>query len=161
MKPPDLSALRERAERSAEQASRIAEGVALRLYRQLYIRSEGRIGAKTLGVPGLLLTTTGRKSGARYTVALVYATDGDDLVLVGSNGGSDNSPDWVENLRKDPAVDLQIGRDHSTGTAEVVDRNDRRYERLWRIANANNRGRYYRYQSSTTRPIPVVLLRTS
>lgn len=161
MKPPDLSALGERANRSREQASRLGQGLILKAYRELYVRSDGRIGANTLGVPGMLLTTTGRKSGKKYTVALIYATDGDDLVVVGLNGGGDKNPDWLENLRRNPAVDVQVGRDKHRSTAEVIDRNDRRYERLWRLVNTNNRGQYYQYQHDTKRPIPVVLLRPS
>jgi deazaflavin-dependent oxidoreductase (nitroreductase family) len=47
-----------------------------------------------LGVPLLLLTTTGRRSGRPWTVPLMYQTDGDGWVLVASNGGSDRHPSW-------------------------------------------------------------------
>src|SRR6185312_704360 len=98
----------------------------------------GRIGEKTLGVPCLLLTVSGRTTAKAQIVALAYANDGGSHVVVASNGGQDDSPDWFENLRHNPAVTIQIGRSKSPATAEVVDRNDHRYERLWRIVNANN-----------------------
>lgn len=161
MKPPplpDLGAIRERMEDQREEAINRLETVAMKVHTRLYASSNGRIGATALGAPCLLVTVAGRTTGKPRTVALAYATDGDELVLAGSNGGKDKSPDWLENLRQNAAVEVQIGRIRAPKTAEVIERSDLRYERLWRIVNANNRGRYYRYQNATTRPIPLVLL---
>jgi deazaflavin-dependent oxidoreductase (nitroreductase family) len=161
MKPPplpDLGAIRERMEDQREQVIGRAEAVLMKIHRELYVRSEGRIGERALGIPCLLLTVTGRSTGAAQTVALAYAVDGDDLVVVASNGGKDTSPDWFENLVANPSVKVQRGREHEARTAEVVGQNDRRYERLWRLVNANTKGRYYRYQTATTRAIPLVVL---
>jgi deazaflavin-dependent oxidoreductase (nitroreductase family) len=158
MKPPDLVAMRKRMDQRREEAVHKAEGLMLRAHREIYVRSDGMIGKALLGVPSLLLTVTGRRSGKEQTVALVYVTDGPEYVVVASNGGKDRNPDWFENLQHNPTVSVQIGRDRFEAAAQVIDRNDRRYERLWRLVNENNKGRYYRYQHSTKRPIPLVVL---
>lgn len=109
-----------------------------------------------IGVPTLLLHTTGRRSGALRTNALVYACDGNDYLLVASNGGADRPPAWLLNLQANPAVEFQIGRERKPGTAEVIQPGDPRYERYWQVVNAHNHDRYTAYQRQTARPIPVV-----
>ena len=133
----------------------------LRVHEKLYVASDGRIGHKMIGVPTLLLRTTGRRSGATRTNGLVYAQDGDDYLVVPSNGGADRAPAWLHNLQADPAVEIQIGRERRPAAARVVDTTDPDYPRLWQIVNENNRDRYTAYQAKTARPIPVVALTTS
>src|SRR3954470_13681103 len=130
----------------------------LRLHQRLYESSDGRVGHRMLGVPTLLLRTTGRRSGATRTNGLVYARDGDDYLVVPSNGGADKPPAWLHNLRANPDVEIQIGRDRQKGTARVVEQPDPDYERLWKIVNENNRDRYTGYQEQTDRQIPVVVV---
>ena len=136
-------------------------GQVLRLHEQLYKRTDGRVGHQMIGVPTLLLRSTGRRSGATRTNALVYARDGDDYVLVASNGGADRHPAWLHNLRAHPAAEIQVGRERQKGTARVVESSDPDYERLWKVVNENNRDRYDAYQQQTTRPIPVVVVTPS
>ena len=112
-----------------------------------------------LGVPTLLLRTTGRRSGAVRTNALVYARDGDDYLVVASNGGQPKPPAWLLNLRAKPDVEIQIGRERKRATARVLEPSDPSYERLWKVVNANNRDRYTTYQAQTSRPIPIVAIR--
>jgi deazaflavin-dependent oxidoreductase (nitroreductase family) len=133
-----------------------ATGQFLRLHEAIYKRTGGRVGHNMIGVPTLLLRTTGRRSGALRTNALVYARDGDDYLVVASKGGADTAPAWLFNLRANPDVEIQIGRDRKKGTARIVEPSDPSYERLWKIVNENNRDRYYAYQKQTSRPIPVV-----
>ena len=130
----------------------------LRVHEALYKKTDGRIGHKMVGVPTLLLRTTGRRSGQTRTNGLVYARDGDDYLVVPSNGGADKPPAWLHNLKAHPDVEVQVGRDRSKGTARVVEPSDPDYERLWKIVNENNRDRYSAYQKQTTRPIPVVVV---
>ena len=130
----------------------------LRVHEKLYVASDGRIGHKMLGVPTLLLHTTGRRSGVTRTNGLVYAQDGDDYLVVPSNGGADRAPAWLHNLQADPSVEIQIGRERRPATARVVDTTDPEHQRLWQIVNQNNRDRYTAYQQQTARPIPVVAL---
>ena len=136
-------------------------GQVLRLHQNLYERTDGRVGHRLIGVPTLLLRTTGRRSGATRTSGLVYARDGDDYLVVASNGGADQPPAWLHNLRSSADVEIQIGRERRNGTAKVVEPSDPDYGRLWKIVNENNRDRYSAYQKQTTRPIPVVVLTPS
>jgi deazaflavin-dependent oxidoreductase (nitroreductase family) len=133
-------------------------GQALRLHEKLYKATDGRVGHKMIGVPSLLLRTTGRRSGATRTNGLVYAQDGDNYLVVPSNGGADKAPGWLHNLKANPDVQVQIGRDRRQGTAAVVEPADPDYERLWKIVNENNKDRYTAYQKMTSRPIPVVVV---
>src|SRR5437879_12460021 len=96
-------------------------GQVLRLHEQLYKRSDGRIGHRMIGVPTLLLRTTGRRSGQTRTNGLVYARDGDDYLVVASKGGSDTSPAWLHNVKATPDVEVQVGRERLSGTARVVE----------------------------------------
>jgi deazaflavin-dependent oxidoreductase (nitroreductase family) len=70
-------------------------GLLLRIHEAIYKGTDGRFGHRMIGVPTLLLRTTGRRSGAIRTNALVYARDGDDYLLVASNGGADRPPEVV------------------------------------------------------------------
>jgi len=128
----------------------------LRLHQRVYQSTGGRVGHRLIGVPTLLLHTTGRRSGLRRTSALVYALDGPAYLVVASNGGSDSPPGWLANVRAQPAVEMQVGPKVRKASAVVVGRDDPDYERVWRLVNDNNRQRYIAYQRKTSRPIPVV-----
>ena len=130
----------------------------LHLHQAIYDLSDGRVGHLMLGVPCLLLRTTGRRTGRSRTSCLVYARDGDDYVVVASLGGSDRPPAWLHNLAADPCVGVQVGRRRFPAFAGVVERGDTGYDRLWRAVNQVNRGRYDAYQAKTSRPIPLVRL---
>lgn len=130
----------------------------LRVHEKLYVASDGRVGHKMIGVPTLLLRTTGRRSGATRTNGLVYARDGGDYLVVPSNGGADRAPAWLHNLQANPSVEIQIGRERQPATARVIGPSDPDYPRLWQIVNENNRDRYTAYQQQTRRPIPVVVV---
>jgi F420H(2)-dependent quinone reductase len=130
----------------------------LRVHEALYKASDGRIGHRTLGVPTLLLRTTGRRSGVARTNGLVYARDGDDYLVVASNDGADRNPAWLHNVRAQPDVAVQIGRRRRTAKARVIEPPDPDYQRLWKIVNDNNQDRYTAYQRQTSRTIPVVAL---
>jgi F420H(2)-dependent quinone reductase len=121
----------------------------------LYRRSGGRIGGKMAGVPLLLLTTTGRRSGRTWTVPLMYQTDGDGWVLVASNGGSDRHPTWWLNLRSTPEASIQIGPAVHRVTAAEATGAER--DRLWRLMAGVYSG-YEKYTKKTSRTIPVVRL---
>ena len=135
------------------------QGRFLKLHQRLYERSGGRVGHGMIGVPTLLLRSTGRRSGARRCNALVYAMDGADYVLVASNGGADRSPGWFFNVRDQPEVEVQVARKKNPGTARILEPGDEDYDRLWRLVNEKNHGRYDAYQAETARPIPLVAIR--
>lgn len=133
-------------------------GYLLRAHQAVYDRTGGRIGHRLLGTPCLLLRTTGAKTGRRRTSALTYARDGEAFLVAASMGGSSRAPGWYYNLRADPDVEIQVGRQQVAVTARVVASTDPDYERLWDVVNGNNHDRYRGYQRLTTRPIPVVVL---
>jgi F420H(2)-dependent quinone reductase len=136
-------------------------GRFLRVHQALYEATDGRIGHNTIGVPSLLLRTTGRRTNKTRTNALVYARDGEDYLVVASNGGSDSPPAWLHNLTANPTVQIQIGRERTGATARVIESSDPDYERLWKLVNDNNHDRYTAYQRNTARPIPVIALTPS
>lgn len=136
-------------------------GQVLRIHEALYKGTDGRFGHHALGVPTLLLRTTGRRSGATRTNGLVYAVDGDDYLVVPSNGGADRPPGWLHNVSADPNVEIQLGRRRQRATARVIEPSDPDYPRLWKLVNENNRQRYVAYQKQTTRLIPVVAITPS
>ena len=133
-------------------------GQVLRVHEAIYKGTDGRLGHNMIGVPCLLLRTTGRKSGQPRTNSLVYARDDDDYIVVASVGGAPHHPGWLYNLRANPEVEIQIGRKRQRARARELGKDDPDYARLWKIANDGNRGRYDQYQTRTSRAIPVVVL---
>ena len=127
----------------------------LSIYQWLYEKTDGRF-TWLAGLPVLLLRTVGRKTRQERTAALVYLKDGADLVVVASNGGSDQPPGWFHNIQKNAEVGVQIGRQRVRMRARVADAQER--ERLWPLVNKNNSNRYDGYQAKTKRQIPVVVL---
>ena len=79
--------------------------------------------------------------------------------LEASNHGWEKEPGWYFNVQSDPNVGIQLGRKRGRGVARIVSRGDPDYDRLWQIANDNNHRRYDTYQRSTSRPIPLVVVR--
>ncbi len=127
----------------------------------LYRKSGGRVGrtwrigsAVRKGVPICLLTTTGRSSGQARTVPLCYLADDDRIVLVASQGGLPNDPQWYRNLVADPKVEIQIGTRRAEMTARPADESERSV--LWpRLLDLY--ADYASYQEWTDRTIPVVI----
>lgn len=134
---------------------RVAIRAMGRAHRLVYRASGGRVLGRVAGMPVLLLTTTGRRTGAARTTPLTYFRDGDDLLVVGSNGGEERAPGWLLNLRAHPAATVTIGRERHEVTARIADAGER--ARLWPAIVATYPG-YAAYERRTTRPIPVVVL---
>lgn len=121
-----------------------------------YVSSNGEKGHIWRGVPTLLLTTTGRKSGDLRRCALIYGVDGDDHIIVASRGGDANHPLWYLNLVSDANVTLQVGADVFPAVATSLDGGPE-YERLWKVMTAIWPA-YDEYQAKTDRKIPIVRL---
>ena len=128
----------------------------LAAHRGLFRLTGGRIGASMFGIPPLLLTTTGRRTGQPRTWPLGYLPDGDRLVLIASLGGAPRNPAWYLNLRDNPRVTVEVGSDRRAMVAETARGEERR--RLW-DEFVRRHPRYGDYQKKTTREIPVVILR--
>jgi len=130
----------------------------LRVHQAIYEATGGLVGHRLIGVPTLLLRTTGRKTGQTRTAALVYAKDGESYVVVGSKGGADVSPGWFFNAKAKTEVEVQVGRSRTNAKAEPIQKGDPDYDRLWALTNQNNGNRYNQYQRKTSRPIPLLRL---
>jgi F420H(2)-dependent quinone reductase len=126
-----------------------------RAHRAIYRLTRGRVLGRVAGMPVLLLTTTGRRSGRPRTTPLTYFEDGGDLVVIASNGGEDRPPSWWANLRDEPIGTVTIGSHALPVTARDADAAE--HARLWPTITGTNPG-YARYAARTRRPIPVVFL---
>jgi deazaflavin-dependent oxidoreductase (nitroreductase family) len=132
-----------------------------RWHTTLYRISGGRIGknwrvgsAARKAVPVCLLTTTGAKSGLPRTAPLCFMPDGDNVVVVASQGGTAHNPQWYRNLLADPAVTVRIGRRERAMQARPASSDER--ATLWpRLVDVYHD--YANYQSWTEREIPVVI----
>jgi F420H(2)-dependent quinone reductase len=127
-----------------------------------YRRTGGRVGAKwRVGagfrkpVPTLLLEHTGRRSGRTFTTPLLYLERGADVVVVASQGGLKDHPQWFHNLCATPEATLQIGRERRPVRARTADPAER--AELW-PALVDLYADFDNYQSWTEREIPVVVL---
>ena len=121
----------------------------------LYNVSGGRIGGKMGKVPVLLLTTTGRKTGKKRTLPLVYIMDGSAYVITASAGGADKNPGWFFNIRSNPQATIQVKDKHIKVMAEIAGQEKK--SELWArlVAVAPN---FAGYQKRTSREIPMVIL---
>lgn len=120
-----------------------------------YLATDGEDGHIWRGVPTLLLTTTGRKSGEPRMLPLIYGKHGDDVVIIASKGGHADHPSWYVNLHANPAVEVQVAADKFSATAITI--TDERRQAMWN-ALAEIWPPYIEYQEKTDRQIPVVLL---
>lgn len=120
-----------------------------------YVETGGEKGHTWQGVPTLLLTTRGRKTGKLRRTALIYGRSGDSYVVVASIGGAPRHPKWYLNLSANPDVELQVGPDVKSGTARTADPVER--ARLW-PEMAKIWPQYDRYQEKTDRQIPIVII---
>ncbi len=125
------------------------------IHRGLYKLTGGTLGAKLGGRPMLLLTTTGRKSGKQRATPLQYLRDGENMVVVASNGGNKNHPAWLYNIQANPEATAQTGKKVAKVRAETADEEER--ARLWPLLLEAYHG-YQDYEDETERTIQVVVL---
>lgn len=120
-----------------------------------YQETDGAEGHDWNGTTVLILTTTGRSSGRPRSTPLIYRTDGDSYVVVASNGGAPDHPQWYKNLQADPGARVQVRGDRFTARARTADAGEK--QRLWPVMAATWPD-YDQYQAKTDRDIPVVVL---
>jgi deazaflavin-dependent oxidoreductase (nitroreductase family) len=108
--------------------------------------------------PTLLLTTIGRRTGELRERALPYYPDGARVVVIGSNGGGPKDPDWVWNVRANPAAWIRIDRRDVAVRAHVADGDE--HERLFAqiTAGRDSLARYQERASTYGRRVPLVVL---
>ncbi|HEV2361405.1 MAG TPA: nitroreductase family deazaflavin-dependent oxidoreductase [Acidimicrobiales bacterium] len=129
-------------------------------HRQVFLLSKGKVAGKLLGMPVVMLTTTGRKSGQQRHSMLTtpLELDGDAFVLVASYGGDDRNPTWYLNLTANPGVTYTMRGKTRSGVARLAEGDER--EELWRRLTAAH-ANYAGYQRKTNREIPVVVIEPS
>ena len=120
-----------------------------------YLATNGEDGHVWRGVPTLLLTTTGRRTGRSLMLPLIYGAHGDHYVVVASKGGHPQHPGWYVNLVAEPTVQVQVGAERFTARARTASGDER--AALW-DQMADIWPPYNEYQTKTEREIPVVVL---
>jgi deazaflavin-dependent oxidoreductase (nitroreductase family) len=120
-----------------------------------YEATSGKTGHDWNGTHVLILRTTGRKSGNTRKAPLIYGRSGNDYLIVASKGGAAEHPGWYENLLAHPDIEIQVNADvlpvraHTASAAEKA--------QLWPVMTKEWPD-YDKYQRSTTRDIPLVIL---
>jgi deazaflavin-dependent oxidoreductase (nitroreductase family) len=122
-----------------------------------YVETDGADGHIWRGVPTLLLTTKGRKTGIARRTALIYGRDGDALIIVASKGGHPSNPLWYENLVNNPEVEIQVGAEVASARASTIT-DQLSYERNWKMMVGIWPG-FDGYKAKTSRVIPLVAIR--
>jgi len=143
-----MATLKQRMMRTAVRAS---GALNVRVYRA----SKGRAMGKMRGMPLLLLTVPGRRTGVRHTTALSYIEGGGGYVVVGSGGGAAAEPQWFRNLRAVDRAVMEVG--------------SRRFDVMVVVAGPAQRGvlwaelvakapSFATYQGKVEREIPMAVL---
>jgi deazaflavin-dependent oxidoreductase (nitroreductase family) len=126
------------------------------VHEALFKASDGRLGGKIYGMPVVMLTTTGRKTGRPRSTMLTSPVQEDDkIVLVASYGGDDRHPKWFLNLRANPDVEVRYRRRTQSMRARVATPEEK--DALWPRVVQAYKG-YAGYQTKTDRDIPLVIL---
>ena len=126
------------------------------VHRSLFSATRGRVGGRIMGMPALILTTIGRKSGQpRQSMLTAPIVEDGRVVLVASYGGDDREPSWTRNLRANPDVDVTMDGGTKAMRARIASAGER--AELWPRVTSAYKG-YADYQTKTTREIPLVIL---
>lgn len=121
-----------------------------------YLETDGEEGYRWMRDTSILiLFTAGRKTGAERRHALIFREDEDRYVVVASKGGADEHPEWYQNLKTNPEVQVQIKGDRFDALARDASGAER--DRLW-AKMAEVWPDYDNYQKKTDREIPIVVL---
>jgi F420H(2)-dependent quinone reductase len=131
------------------------QALITQLHTAVYVLSGGRISATLFGMPMLLLTTWGRRTGKLRTTPLLYLPVDDLFVLVASNGGAQHHPTWWFNLQANPEALVQIGP--VRGRVRFRPASPEEHSRFWPLLLQVYPG-YAEYQAKTDRKIPLPVL---
>jgi deazaflavin-dependent oxidoreductase (nitroreductase family) len=127
-----------------------------RLHRALMGLTGGWFVGSFSGMPVVVLTTTGRKSGLKRSTTLTPPiVDDSQVVLVASKGGDNRNPEWFLNLQSNPDVEIAVkGQDPKAYRARVATAEEK--AELWPQIVSVYKG-YAGYQKRTSRDIPLVI----
>ena len=126
-----------------------------RLNTPIYRLTRGRLMSKVGRAPVMLLTSTGRRSRQPRTAPVVYGTDGENIIVISSNGGNHNQPGWAYNLKDNPDAEVEIGSQRRNVRARVAEGEER--ARVWRMMNEQYAG-FDDYEANVSRDIAVFVL---
>jgi deazaflavin-dependent oxidoreductase (nitroreductase family) len=115
----------------------------------------GQVGGQFANATLLLLTTIGAKSSQARTNPVAYTTDGDHIIIIASKGGAPTHPDWYYNLKANPMVTVELGREQFQARAVVAEgaERDRLFTQMAEVMPG-----FADYQRNTDRQIPVIIL---
>ena len=125
-----------------------------RLDRILMPLTKGHVRT-SVGKPTLLLHTVGAKSGEPRSAPVLYLRDGDNVVVIASNGGTPTNPGWYYNLRANPACEATVKGKRSAYVARRAEGEER--ARLWDLGLSIYEG-WTDYDARTHRDIPIMVL---
>lgn len=122
----------------------------------IYRISGGRMGGNMNGFKVLILNTVGRKSGQLHSNPVGFFEREGGYLVIASNGGQANHPGWYFNLKANPKFDIQVMDKVMPVQAEIISGEKR--TALWKGV-VQDAPAFGKYEQSTTREIPLVLLR--
>jgi deazaflavin-dependent oxidoreductase (nitroreductase family) len=125
-------------------------------HKAIYRASGGRIGARMGKIDVALVETVGRKTGQPRCIPIACYPYRDSIVVSASNSGKNTHPVWYLNMKANPRVRVQLGRQHFDAVAEDVVDEER--DALWRTIVALN-SHQGEYLETAQRKIPLVWLR--
>ena len=116
--------------------------------------NQGKVGGQMAGMPLLVLTTTGNKTGRTLIKPLAYTKEGDSIFVIASFAGSPHHPGWFCNLEANPRVTVEVGAERYEARARIASGEER--ARLFKL-QADKYAIFYDYQKKTSRQLPVVV----
>jgi deazaflavin-dependent oxidoreductase (nitroreductase family) len=137
-------------------AAKTALAFVNRVTAAVYRKSDGRLGGKSVGLPVLLLTVPGRKTGVPRTAPVIYLEHGDSYVVVGSAFGSKSDPDWMRNLAAADSVRIRIADQEWDVSARIATGDER--DSLWRNVIAPELPSLAKHEERSGRRFPVGVL---
>lgn len=126
-----------------------------RVIRFVYTKTGGRVGGTVRGMPVLLLTTTGRRTGLDRTTPLIFVRHDGTYAVAASAAAADSDPDWYHNLIANPAATIQVRSSRIEVTARMTEQEERNdlYQKFKAGSDA-----FRTFEESTSRTIPVIVL---
>lgn len=124
----------------------------------VYRRTKGRIGGSAKGLPVLLLTVPGRRTGKPHTVPVAYFEYGNGYLVAASAGGGKASPQWIQNLAVAGKAQITVYEDQHDVDARIADSVER--DELWREVVLTRAPFFADYEEKSGRTIPLALLTT-
>ena len=139
--------------------SRRAPGMASKnMHKQVgkYRSSKGERGGKLFGKPVFVLDVVGRNSGESRPVVLMHVSQDDELLVCGSRGGHDDTPNWYKNLQAAGEAHVELGAERWAVTSRELEQGAGRDE-AWKVLTGAYPD-FAVYQTLTDRRLPISVL---